>query len=69
MRRVYNMDRLVKEEYDKQKNKIIKDLDFLSENDEISDELIKTGFDGIRNLIDYCEKLAMEGVSAIETIE
>jgi hypothetical protein len=69
MRRVYNMDRLVKEEYDKQKNKIIKDLDFLSENDEISDELIKTGFDGIRILIDYCEKLAMEGVSAIETIE
>jgi aryl carrier-like protein len=62
------MDKLVKEEYDKQKNQIIRELDFLAD-DEISDELIKTGFDGIRILIDYCEKLAMEGVSAIETIE
>jgi hypothetical protein len=63
------MDMLVKKEYDKQKNQIIRELDFLSENDEIPDELIKTGFDGVRILIDYCEKLAMEGVSAIETLE
>ena len=32
-------------------------------------ELIKMEFDSIRTLIDYCEKLAVEGESAIETLD
>ena len=32
-------------------------------------ELIKMEFDSIRILIDYCEKLAVEGESAIETLD
>lgn len=32
-------------------------------------ELIRMGFDSIRILIDYCEKLAVEGESAIETLD
>lgn len=32
-------------------------------------ELIKMEFDSIRTLIDYCEKLAVEGESTIETLD
>ena len=32
-------------------------------------ELIKMEFDSIRILIDYCEQLALEGESAIETVD
>ena len=32
-------------------------------------ELIKMEFDSIRLLIDYCEKPAVEGESAIETLD
>ena len=32
-------------------------------------ELIKLEFESIRSLIDYSEKLALEGESAIETLE
>ena len=32
-------------------------------------ELIKMEFDSIRHLIDYCEKLAVEGESTIETLD
>lgn len=62
------MDALVKKELNKNLNAINNDLSAIINGETLTDELIKNGFSGIRILVDYCEKLALEGESAIETI-
>ena len=62
------MDALVKKELEKNLNAINSDLSTIINGETLTDELIKNGFNGIRILVDYCEKLALEGVNAIETI-
>lgn len=62
------MDALVKKELEKNMNAINSDLSTIINGETLTDELIKNGFNGIRILVDYCEKLALEGAKAIETI-
>lgn len=62
------MDALVKKELEKNLNAINNDLCTIINGETLTDELIKNGFNGIRILVDYCEKLALEGVNAIETM-
>lgn len=62
------MDEKVKKELEKQINQINKDFEFILDGSLPTDELIKMEFKGIRILIDYCEKLALEGKKAIEII-
>lgn len=62
------MDALVKKELEKNQNAINSDLSTIINGETLTDELIKNEFNGIRILVDYCEKLALEGVNAIETM-
>jgi len=62
------MDALVRKEMEKNQKAINEGLSSIIEGKFPTDELIRTEFNGIRILIDYCEKLALEGVSAIEDI-
>lgn len=62
------MDTLVKKELNKNLNAINNDLSAIINGETLTDELIKNGFNGIRILVDYCEKLALEGENAIERI-
>lgn len=62
------MDALVKKELEKNLNAINNDLSTIINGETLTDELIKNGFNGIRILVDYCEKLALEGANAIETM-
>lgn len=62
------MDALVKKELNKNLNAINNDLSAIINGEALTDELIKNGFNGIRILVDYCEKLALEGEKAIERI-
>lgn len=62
------MDTLVKKELNKNLNAINNDLSAIINGETLTDELIKNGFNGIRILVDYCEKLALEGEKAIERI-
>lgn len=62
------MDALVKKELEKNMNAINSDLSTIINGETLTDELIKNGFNGIRILVDYCEKLALEGANAIETM-
>ena len=48
---------------------INQNLDFVVKGKLPTNELIKMQFDSIRILIDYWEKLALEGESAIQTID
>ena len=61
------MNELVKKELEKNVKAINENLSIILELP--TAELIKMGFDSIRILIDYCEKLAVEGESAIETLD
>jgi len=62
------VDALVKKELEKNLNAINNDLSTIINGETLTDELIKNGFNGIRILVDYCEKLALEGANAIETM-
>lgn len=62
------MDALVKKELEKNLTAIDNNLSIIINGENLTDEIIKNGFNGIRILVDYCEKLATEGVNAIETI-
>lgn len=62
------MDALVKKELNKNLNAINSDLSAIINGETLTEELIKNGFNGIRILVDYCEKLALEGETAIERI-
>ena len=48
---------------------INQNLDFVVKGKLPTNELIKMQFDSIRILIDYLEKLALEGESTIQTID
>ena len=63
------MNELVKKELEKNVKAINENLGIIMEGKLPNAELIKMEFDGIRILIDYCEKLAVEGESAIETLD
>ena len=63
------MNELVKKELEKNMKAINENLKIILEGKLPNAELIKMEFDGIRILIDYCEKLAVEGESAIETLD
>ena len=63
------MNELVKKELEKNVKAINENLGIILEGKLPNAELIKMEFDGIRILIDYCEKLAVEGESAIETLD
>ena len=60
---------LVKKELEKNVKAINENLGIILEGKLPNAELIKMEFDGIRILIDYCEKLAVEGESAIEALD
>lgn len=62
------MNALVKKEIENNLRAINNDMNGILNGENLPDELIKTGFDGIRILVDYSEKLALEGESAIEEI-
>ena len=63
------MNELVKKELEKNMKAINENLKIILEDKLPNAELIKMEFDSIRTLIDYCEKLAVEGESAIETLD
>ena len=63
------MNELVKKELEKNMKVINENLRIILESKFPNAELIKMEFDSIRILIDYCEKLAVEGESAIETLD
>lgn len=63
------MNELVKKELEKNVKAINEILGIILEGKLPNAELIKMEFDSIRILIDYCEKLAVEGESAIETLD
>lgn len=62
------MDKTVKKELEKNLALINKNFLRIINEELPSDEFVKMEFDGIRILSDYSEKLALEGVNAIETI-
>ena len=62
------MDELVKKEFNNTLEQINKCFGFIIDDVLPTNEIIKLEFKSIRILTDYCEKLALEGVSAIETI-
>ena len=63
------MNELVKKELEKNMKVINENLRIILEGTFPNAELIKMEFDCIRILIGYCEKLAVEGESAIETLD
>lgn len=62
------MDALVKTEVEKTINTINQAFHFITDENLPTKEIIQEEFKSIRSLMDYCEKLALEGESAIETI-
>ena len=62
------MTEAVVSEIKKQVKVINQNFEFIINDKLPTEELIKLEFEGIRILVDYCEKLALEGESAIEEI-
>lgn len=63
------MNELVKKELEKNMKAINENLIIILDGKLPTAELIKMEFDSIRTLIDYCEKLVVEGENAIETLD
>ena len=63
------MNELVKKIMEKNRKSIDENFRIIMEDKLPTAELIKLEFASIRSLIDYSEKLALEGESAIETLE
>lgn len=63
------MNELVKKELVKNVKAINNCLNYIVEEKLPTKELIKLEFESIRCLIDYSEKIAIEGESAIETLD
>jgi hypothetical protein len=62
------MEESVKKEFEKNINEINSNLNLVLNTEDLTDELIKLTFNGIRILVEYCEKLVFEGEDAIEMI-
>ena len=64
------MNKVVEKEIRKQIDVLHKDMDMVLKllNSDVSADIIKMQFSSIRILVDYCEKLAIEGEEAIETL-
>ena len=62
------METLVKRQIEKNIKAINENLSIIVEGKLSSEELIKIEFDSIRNLIDYSERLALNGIDAIEKL-
>ena len=62
------MNELVKKIMEKNRKSINENFRIIME-DKLPTELIKLEFESIRSLIEYSDKLALEGESAIETLE
>ena len=60
------MNELVKREFTIQVKQINRELESVINGESIPKELTQMQFDGIRMLLDYCEKLAQEGENAID---
>ena len=67
--RMRQMNELVKKIMEKNRKAIDEIFRIIMEDKLPTAELIKLEFESIRILIDYSEKLALEGESAIETLE
>ena len=67
--RMRQMNELVKKIMEKNRKAIDENFRIIMEDKLPTAELIKLEFESIRILIDYSEKLALEGESAIETLE
>lgn len=67
--RIRQMNELVKKIMEKNRKSIDENFRIIMEDKLPTAELIKLEFESIRSLIDYSEKLALEGESAIETLE
>ena len=67
--RMRQMNELVKKIMEKNRKAIDEIFRIIMEDKLPTAELIKLEFESIRSLIDYSEKLALEGESAIETLE
>ena len=63
------MNELVKKKMGKNRKAINENFRIIMEDKLPTTELIKLEFESIRSLIDYSEKLALEGESTIETIQ
>ena len=63
------MNELVKKIMEKNRKAIYEIFRIIMEDKLPTAELIKLEFESIRSLIEYSEKLALEGESAIETLE
>ena len=62
------MREIVKRELEKNLKEINSNFGFVIDEKLPTNEIIKKEFEGIRMLVDYCERLALEGESAIERI-
>ena len=62
------MEILVKKQIEKNIKAINENLSIIVEGKLSSEELIKIEFDSIRNLIDYSERLVLNGIDAIEKL-
>ncbi len=62
------MNETVKNEIEKQIKAINQNLEIVLNNKLPTEELVKQEFRCIRILVDYCEKLVLEGESAIEEL-
>ena len=67
--RMRQMNELVKKIMEKNRKAIDENFRIIMEDKLPTAELIKLEFESIRSLIDYSEKLALQGKSAIETLE
>lgn len=62
------METLVKKQIEKNIKAINENLCVIVEGKLSTEELIRTEFDSIRNLIDYSERLVLNGIDAIEKL-
>ena len=67
--RMRQMNELVKKIMEKNRKSIDENFRIIMEDKLPTAELIKLEFESIRSLIEYSEKLALEGESVIETLE
>ncbi|MGN8888051.1 hypothetical protein [Blautia sp. HCP28S3_G10] len=65
------MNQVVDKEIRKHICALHKDMDMVLKllDCDMPEDIIKLHFEGIRILVDYCEKLALEGETAIETLD